>query len=71
MNTNLAHNIINVLGLLFGLWATADLSSLGLEKETAIHLAGWFLLVSNSIKLGLNAFRDGLTGMVKPQPPVQ
>lgn len=71
MNTNLLHNCINVLGLLTGLWATADLSALGLSSAAAAAVAGWFLLISNSLKLGLNAWRDGLTGMVKPQPPVQ
>lgn len=71
MNTNLLHNILNVVGLLLGLWATVDLTSLGLEKATATMLAGWFLLGSNSLKLVLNTLRDGVTGLVKPQPPVQ
>lgn len=71
MNTNMVHNAINVIGLLFGLWATADLSTLGITNETAAVLTGWFLLISNSIKLVMNALRDGLTGLVKTQPPVQ
>lgn len=71
MNTNLIHNILNIFGLLFGLWATVDLSTLGIANELAIVLAGWFLLISNSIKLVMNALRDGVTGLVKTQPPVQ
>lgn len=71
MNTNLIHNVLNILGLLFGLWATVDLSMLGISNELAIVLAGWFLLISNSIKLVINALRDGVTGLVKSQPPVQ
>ena len=71
MNTNMIHNILNVLGLLFGLWATVDLSTLGIANELAIVLAGWFLLISNSLKLIMNASRDGFSGMVKSQPPVE
>lgn len=71
MNTNLVHNILNVSGLLFGLWATADLSSLGIPGEHAAALAGWFLLISNSVKLVMNTLRDGVTGLVAPQPPVE
>ena len=71
MNTNLVHNILNASGLLFGMLAVTDLSTLGLSQETAIHAAAWFLLLSNSAKLLMNILRDGVTGLAANQPPVE
>lgn len=66
MNTNLLHNILNlsiaVLAALVGFdWTGLVSAPLALQIVSALTV----------IKLIMNALRDGLTGMVKPQPPVQ
>lgn len=71
MNTNLIHNILNVVGLIVGALITYDWTILGLPPSTAATIAGVVLLADKIIKLLINVTRDGLTGLVKDQPPVQ
>ena len=71
MNTNAFHNILNVIGLIIGAFITFDWTSLGFTAEQAALFAGWVLIGDKVIKLGMNITRDGLTGLVKPQPPVE
>jgi len=66
MNTNLIHNIINVLFVVIAALSTPELLAL-LPSELAVKLAG----ALGAIKLGMNALRDGLKGMTKIQPPVK
>jgi len=81
MNSNLFHNIANVLMIVLAA-ATAGLMATGcttladgvLEcsksfidvKYTAIAI-----MVLGVLKVIVNVVRDGLAGLAKPQPPVQ
>ncbi len=71
MNTNAFHNLLNLIGLLVGAMITFDWTSLGLSAETAAYVAGGFLLADKIIKFAINIFRDGIDGLIKPQPPVE
>lgn len=71
MNTNLIHNILNFVGLIIGALITYDWTILGLSPSTAAFVAGAVLLADKVIKLVINITRDGVTGLVKDQPPVQ
>jgi hypothetical protein len=70
MNTNAIHNVLNLIGLVIGSLVTFDWAGLGLSPTAAAMLAGWVLLGDKVIKLAMNIFRDGPTGLFKPQPPV-
>lgn len=69
-NTNLVHNILNLIGLILGALLTVDWTGLGLSDSTAGKLAAGVLLLSNLIKMTMNLTRDGASGIMKPQPPV-
>lgn len=71
MNTNLMHNILNLIGLIIGALITFDWTALGFTAEQAALFAGWVLVGDKVIKLAMNITRDGLTGLAKPQPPVE
>lgn len=71
MNTNLIHNVLNLIGLIVGALITFDWAQLGLAPETAAFIAGGVLLADKIIKFAMNIFRDGFTGLWKMQPPVQ
>ena len=71
MNANAVHNILNLVGLVIGALVTFDWAGLGLSPEAAAMLAGWVLLADKIIKIAINLFRDGITGLFKVQPPVQ
>lgn len=71
MNANFIHNLLNVLGLIIGALITFDWTTLGFTAEQAALFAGWVLIGDKVIKLGMNITRDGLTGLVKEQPPVR
>ena len=70
MNSNLFHNLLNVVGLVVGTLIAFDWATLGLDPVTAAKVAGGVLLADKVIKLGINITRDGVTGRVKNQPPV-
>lgn len=70
MNTNMIHNILNLIGLIVGALITFDWQSLGFTAEQAALVAGWVLLGDKVIKLLMNIMRDGMGGLFKPQPPV-
>jgi hypothetical protein len=70
MNTNMIHNILNVLILVSGAAAGFDwsvLASMGVTAAFAAKLTAFFA----GSKLIINAIRDGLAGLTKEQPPVQ
>lgn len=71
MNTNLIHNILNVLGVVVASLIAFDWTTFGFDPAVAAQIAGGVLLLQNVIKLGINVTRDGLGGLVKDQPPVQ
>jgi hypothetical protein len=66
MNTNIIHNIINILIVALPLLEQFDWTPF-MSDSTALKLSGALALT----KLLINAFRDGVTGMVKEQPPVK
>ena len=85
MNSNLFHNIANVLMVLLST-LTAFMLATGckavavtgaLECSNSI-LASWIgpevlvavVAILGALKLVVNALRDGIGGMAKPQPPV-
>lgn len=71
MNVNFLHNLMNVVGLIIGALITFDWTQLGFTAEQAALFAGWVLIGDKVIKLGMNITRDGVTGLVKTQPPVE
>ena len=81
MNTNLIHNILNVVIALLG-GVTAFLLATGCTTLPTGQLecsASWIsptltsvaVLVLGVAKSVINVVRDGLAGLAKPQPPVQ
>ncbi|OLP44661.1 hypothetical protein [Rhizobium oryziradicis] len=64
-NTNLLHNIINNLVWAIPVLALFDWSTL-FSEAVALKIVA----VLGLLKLLINARRDGIRGMVKPQPPV-
>lgn len=66
MNTNFMHNILNLLSLIFGSLVAYDWTAMGFTPA----IAGFIIMAINFLKLVINAARDGLGGMVMPQPPV-
>lgn len=71
MNSNALHNLLNLVGLIVGALITFDWTSLGFTAEQAALVAGWVLLGDKVIKFAINIVRDGVTGLWKPQPPVE
>lgn len=66
VNLNLVHNVLNFLLAIIGGLAAFDFSSI-VSQSTA----GLIISVLAMMKLIMNALRDGIAGMAKPQPPVQ
>lgn len=71
MNTNLLHNILNIIGLIVGALMTYDFTQLGMTAEQAAFIASWLLFGDKVIKLLMNLWRDGVAGLFKTQPPVE
>lgn len=66
MNTNAIHNAMNLAIAVVAAVATFDFSAF-LPPEIATPIVGALA----TAKLVINALRDGIAGMVKPQPPVE
>ena len=71
MNTNLIHNILNLVSAMIGALILTDWTAFGFDAATAAKIAAFVLLAQNVVKLGINVTRDGLSGLVKEQPPVR
>jgi len=71
MNTNFFHNILNFLFLFAGVLLAADLTVFGFNTETIAQISAGLLILQNTIKIVINISRDGVTGLVKEQPPVK
>lgn len=70
LNTNVFHNLLNAATLVTSLAAVVeyfDWTTFGVEPEVAVLVAG----IASLTKLVINAIRDGVSGMVKDQPPVK
>jgi len=81
MNSNLFHNIANVATVLLAA-VTAALIATGCTTSAAgvlecshsfidVKYTVIAIMVINVLKIGVNIFRDGLSGLTKTQPPVQ
>lgn len=81
MNSNLFHNIANVLMIVLAA-ATAALLATGCTQSVTGTFdcsgsfidAKWTMLAISAIgvlKMIVNVARDGFGGLMKPQPPVQ
>lgn len=70
MNSNFFHNILNVAFGIVGVLVVADWTAFGFDAEMSVKIVGALLVAQNTLKLGINVTRDGLTGLFKPQPPV-
>lgn len=66
MNTNLLHNIINILLILVPALETFDWTPF-FSEQVALQIVG----VLGLAKILINVIRDGFTGLAKNQPPVQ
>lgn len=67
MNTNMIHNVLNVAMIVVAGLAGFDYVGLGLDPV----LAGKIVATLGAVKMVINVLRDGVTGLTKPQPPVQ
>lgn len=66
LNTNAVHNFLNMAIVLVSALGAMDWAGI-VEAELAVKIVGGLA----AAKLIMNAVRDGLKGMVKPQPPVE
>ena len=66
MNTNLFHNILNIVMALTAVALLPEVQSI-LPAEVAVAVASG----AATLKLIVNVLRDGLGGLAKNQPPVQ
>jgi hypothetical protein len=66
MNTNLLHNILNIVSAVIAALSVPEVTAL-IPPAYAIGILG----ALSTAKLIVNAARDGVAGMVKPQPPVK
>ena len=81
LNANTIHNVLNAVMVLLGA-ATAGLTASGCTQGATGVIdcshsfinptyAGYAIAAIGLLKFVMNIGRDGLTGLVKPQPPVQ
>lgn len=61
------HNVLNVAMIVVAGLAGFDYVGLGLDPV----LAGKIVATLGAVKMVINVLRDGVTGLTKPQPPVQ
>jgi hypothetical protein len=66
MNSNLVHNILNVAIALIAVMSLPEVMAF-IPPSIALPLVG-ALATAKTI---INVIRDGLAGLMKPQPPVQ
>ncbi|WP_036838337.1 hypothetical protein [Pleomorphomonas oryzae] len=83
MNSNLFHNIANVLtailavlvAVLLFTGCTGDFTTQSIVDCSGSSIdAKWLsiaIAVVSALKLGVNVLRDGMSGLTKPQPPVE
>jgi len=70
LNSNTFHNLCSLLLLIVGVLGQYDWTALGATPAIALKIVSGLALLTSILKLGVNMQRDGLAGMVKPQPAV-
>jgi hypothetical protein len=66
INSNVTHNILNLAIAAIPALHVFDWS-IFFDAETALKIVGSLGLM----KIMINVGRDGVTGMIKPQPPIK
>lgn len=66
MNSNLFHNILNVLMVVTAVFSLPEVAAF-IPADLAVKIVG----AAGTLKLVVNVIRDGFGGLVKAQPPVQ
>ena len=66
MNSNLIHNILNIAIAVVAVVSLPEVMAL-LPPEIGLTIAG----VAATAKVVINVIRDGISGLVKEQPPVK
>lgn len=66
MNSNFFHNVLNVVMALTAVALLPEVQAI-LPTEVAVAVASG----AAALKLVVNVLRDGVTGLVKEQPPVK
>jgi len=66
MNTNLIHNLLNIIITIIGGLSAIDLTPF-MTQGTALKVVA----ILSILKLVINSIRDGVAGMVANQPPVE
>jgi hypothetical protein len=66
VNTNLIHNILNIAIALIAALSLPEVTAF-IPPSIAVPLVG----VLATAKTIINVVRDGLSGLTKPQPPVE
>ncbi|WP_267550411.1 hypothetical protein [Rhizobium rhizogenes] len=80
MNSNLIHNVINVVIILvaaitagLSAWGCTTLATGALDCSASTippQYSGALIALLGALKLLINVARDGFGGLTKPQPPV-
>ncbi len=81
MNSNLVHNLINVVIILvaaitagLSAWGCTTLATGAIDCTASTippQYSGALIALLGVLKVAINIGRDGLGGLTKPQPPVQ
>ncbi len=66
ISSNFIHNLLNLALAVLAAFETFNWTSF-LTPSSALAVAG----LIGALKIAINVWRDGLTGLVKTQPPVQ
>lgn len=69
MNSNLFHNLLNIVFGIVGVLVVADWTAFGFDAATSVQIVGGLLVAQNALKLGINVSRDGIGGLIRHQPP--
>ncbi|WP_113369668.1 hypothetical protein [Rhizobium sp. SYY.PMSO] len=80
-NTNTLHNVLNVLialsALLIAILLAAGCTQLGdgmlecSQSSISPGFAAVAVAALSTLKITINIMRDGIAGLIKPQPPVE
>lgn len=66
MNSNAVHNLLNIAIALVAVASLPEVMAL-IPPEIGVTIAG----IAATAKVVINVIRDGVTGLVKEQPPVK
>ena len=66
MNSNAVHNILNIAIAIVAVVSLPEVMAL-IPPEIGLTIAG----IAATAKVVINVIRDGITGLVKNQPPVK